>query len=153
MNSAFLSVHYVPGTVLRHTGMSKTRDMKVVQQLIQKFRNQPGFGIDMRREIKVWMQNQYWSHFCDKLCTRDKEGRMWNGTLLWVAIWKSGCKCSKVQQRSKAPGERKKPHPLRTLRTKGVKPTEVLHKQHPSSWLTSPWVMTSPVCSGTGLLF
>lgn len=53
MNSAFLSVHYVPGTVLRHTGMSKTRDMKVVQQLIQKFRNQPGFGIDMRREIKV----------------------------------------------------------------------------------------------------
>ena len=42
----------MPGTVLQRTGMSKTRDMKVVQQLIQKFRNQPGFGIDMRREIR-----------------------------------------------------------------------------------------------------
>ncbi|XP_065798112.1 mucin-19-like [Muntiacus reevesi] len=34
----------------------KTRDVKVIQWLIQKFRNQQGFGIDMRTEMKaVWI--------------------------------------------------------------------------------------------------
>ena len=46
----------MPGTVLstEEPGMRKTtRDVKVIQWLIQKFRNQQGFGIDMRTEMKV----------------------------------------------------------------------------------------------------
>ena len=135
LSSAFLSVHYVPGTVLStaEPGMNKKSLLsqgrpgiwRSIKWLIQKFRHQQGLRIDMRTEMKVWMQNRCWRNFCDKLAIGDKEGRMWTGTLFRWLYWRDGVSNSigllRVQWRSKAGCERRKPRPLRTLRTKEPK--------------------------------